>query len=107
MAKKTPTPLQRKIVDYKKLTEEILALLVAKYPDGYEDKDIITFRNSLGETVEAVEVCTEDTKYLVKVSKRLANTMQDYEDSLDDDGDPFESDSFADADDFEDSDDDF
>ncbi len=78
--------LQRKIVDYKKLTEEILALLVARYPNGYEDKDIITFPNSKGEIIEAVEVCTEDTKYLVKVSKRLANSMQDYEDNLDEDG---------------------
>ncbi len=78
------TPLQRKIVDYKKLTDEILALLVARYPDGYEEKDIITFKNSLGETIEAVEVCSEDTKYLVKVSKRLANTMQDYEENMED-----------------------
>ncbi len=78
--------LQRKIVDYKKLTEEILALLVARYPNGYEDKDIITFPNSKGEIIEAVEVCSEDTKYLVKVSKRLANSMQDYEDNLDEDG---------------------
>lgn len=80
-------PLQRKIVDYKKLTDEILALLVARYPDGYEDKDIIIFKNAMGETIEAVEVCTEDTKYLVKVSKRLANTMQDYEDNMEDDDD--------------------
>ncbi len=78
--------LQRKIVDYKKLTEEILVLLVERYPNGYEDKDIITFPNAQGEIIEAVEVCSEDTKYLVKVSKRLANTMQDYEDNLDDDG---------------------
>ncbi len=75
-------PLQRKIVDYKKLTEEILALLVARYPEGYNDSDIITFPNSKGEIIEAVEVCSEDTKYLVKVSKRLANTMQDYEENL-------------------------
>lgn len=79
------TPLQRKIVDYKKLTEEILALLVARYPDGYEDKDIITFKNAQGETIEAVEVCSEDTKYLVKVSKRLEHSMQDYEEHIEDD----------------------
>ncbi len=76
------TPLQRKIVDCKKLTEEILALLVARYPEGYNDSDIITFPNSKGEIIEAVEVCSEDTKYLVKVSKRLANTMQEYEEGL-------------------------
>lgn len=79
------TPLQRKIVDFKKLTEEILSLLVSRYPDGYENKDIITFKNAQGETIEAVEVCSEDTKYLVKVSKRLENSMHDYEENLDND----------------------
>lgn len=93
------TPLQRKIVDYKKLTEEILALLVARYPDGYEDKDIITFKNAQGETIETVEVCSENTKYLVKVSKRLENSMQDYEENLEN-GSSYD-------DDFETSDDDF
>ncbi len=92
--------LQRKIVDYKKLTEEILALLVARYPNGYEDKDIITFPNSKGEIIEAVEVCSEDTKYLVKVSKRLANSMQDYEDNLDEDGTYTGDEEFDDDDDF-------
>ncbi len=92
--------LQRKIVDYKKLTEEILALLVERYPNGYEDKDIITFPNAKGEIVEAVEVCSEDTKYLVKVSKRLANSMQDYEEHLDEDGTYNGDEEFADADDF-------
>lgn len=93
------TSLQRKIVDYKKLTEEILALLVARYPEGYEDKDIIVFKNALGETIEAVEVCSEDTKYLVKVSKRLANTMQDYEESMEDDS-SYKRDDFESSDDF-------
>ncbi len=78
------TTLKRKIVDYKKLTDEILALLVERYPDGYNDNDIITFPNSQGEIIEAVEVCTHDTKYLVKVSKRLVTSMQEYEDSLED-----------------------
>ncbi len=92
------TPLQRKIVDYKKLTEEILALLVARYPEGYNDSDIITFPNAKGEIIEAVEVCSEDTKYLVKVSKRLANTMQDYEENLEEDIP--ESEDFDDEDDY-------
>ena len=64
--------LKRVIVDFKKLTPEILALLVEKYPDGYD------------------EVKTNDTKYLVKVSTKLAVTMEnydedDYEDFAEDD----------------------
>jgi len=77
--------LKRVIVDFKKLTPEILALLVEKYPDGYDDDNIITFRNANNEIVEAVEVTTEDTKYLVKVSTKLQVTMENYdEDDYDD-----------------------
>lgn len=78
--------MRRIIVDYRKLTPEILSLLVEKYPDGYDDDHIITFKNAKNETVEAVEVRTDDTIYLVKVSSRLEISManfdeDDYEDS--------------------------
>lgn len=81
--------LKRVIVDFKKLTPEILALLVEKYPDGYDDDQIISFRNAKNELIEAVEVTTDDTKYLVKVSTKLAVTMENYdEDDYEDfDGD--------------------
>mgnify|MGYP003647570447 CR=1 FL=1 len=76
----------RKIVDFKKLTPEILTLLVEKYPDGYDDGDVIEFKNHKNETIEAVEVRTEDSIYLVKISSRLVNSMasfveDDYEDA--------------------------
>ena len=71
--------LKRVIVDFKKLTPEILALLVAKYPDGYDDNNIISFKNAKNELIEAVEVVTEDTKYLVKISSKLAATMSNYD----------------------------
>lgn len=76
--------LKRVIVDYKKLNNDILDLLVNKYPDGYDDEDTITFRNAQNEIVECVEVKTEDTLYLVKVSKRLVAAMEDYDDTDDD-----------------------
>lgn len=79
--------LKRVIVDFKKLTPEVLKLLVDEYPDGYDDADIITFRNSHGERVEAVEVTTEDTKYLVKISAKLEHTMANYEEGDYDDYD--------------------
>jgi DNA-directed RNA polymerase subunit delta len=69
----------RKIIDYQKLNEDILNLLVEKYPDGYADKDIIAFRNAQNEYIEAVEVRTEDTSYLVKVGKRLVQAMEEHE----------------------------
>jgi DNA-directed RNA polymerase subunit delta len=72
--------MKRVIVDYAKLTNEILTLLVEKFPDGYDDSDIIRFKNAKNETVEAVEVRTEDTIYLVKVSTKLADRIENFED---------------------------
>ena len=83
--------LKRVIVDFKKLTPEVLKLLVERYPDGYDDRNIISFKNAGGERIEAVEVLTEDTKYLVKISAKLEITMENYdEDDYDeyDDDDP-------------------
>ena len=80
--------MKRVIVDYRKLNTDILDLLVDKFPYGYETEDIITFRNAQNEVIEAVEVRTEDTIYLVKVSKRLADTMENYEEDDDDNFDP-------------------
>ncbi len=71
--------MKRIIVDFKKLTPEILSLLVEKYPDGYDDIHVITFKNAKNQTIEAVEVRTEDTIYLVKVSQKLENTMANFD----------------------------
>ena len=70
--------MRRVIADYKKLNKDILDLLVTKYPDRYDYDHIITFKNPLNEIVECVEVCTDDTVYLVKVSKRLVVAMEDH-----------------------------
>lgn len=77
--------MKRIIVDFKKLTPEILSLLVEKYPDGYDDTDIITFKNASNETIEAVEVRDQDAIYLVKVSKRLATRMENFDEEDHDD----------------------
>lgn len=81
--------LKRVIVDFKKLTPEILALLVDKYPYGYDDGQIISFKTAKNELVEAVEVTTDDTKYLVKVSTKLELTMENYDE---DDYEDFDND---------------
>ncbi|WP_127137108.1 hypothetical protein [Flagellimonas oceanensis] len=100
--------LKRVIVDYKKLTSEVLKLLVEKYPDGYGDDDVINFKNLKGESIEAVEVSTDDTKYLVKISSKLERTMADFDE--DDDEEGFDSEDYEkipeDDDDFSDSEED-
>ncbi len=101
MKSKNNPNLNRVIVDFKKLTPEILALVVEKYPYGYDDSDIIRFRNVKDEVVKCIEIITEDTKYLVKISAKLERVMEqydedDYESYQDNDPeavqDPFEKD---------------
>ncbi len=75
--------MKRIIVDYAKLTGDILNLLVEKFPEGYDDSDIIRFRNAQNELIEAVEVRTVDTIYLVKVSTKLASRMEKYDEEDD------------------------
>lgn len=75
--------MKRVIVDYKKLTSEILSMLVEKYPDGYSDEDVISFKNAKNETIDALEVRTEDTIYLVKVNTRLADAMENFDEDDD------------------------
>lgn len=76
--------MKRVIVDYKKLNAHLLQLLVDKFPYGYDDTDIVTFRNPNYELIEAVEVRTEDTIYLVKISKHLADSMEKFDVITDD-----------------------
>ena len=71
--------MKRIIVDYSKLTNEILNLLVDKFPEGYDDSNIIRFRNHKDEAIEAVEVRTDDTIYLVKISTKLSERMVNYD----------------------------
>ncbi|MEQ6122939.1 hypothetical protein AAON49_01900 [Pseudotenacibaculum sp. MALMAid0570] len=79
--------MKRVIVDYQKLTTEVLDLLVEKFPHGYDYDDIMTFQNTKGETVKAVEVRTDDTIYLVKIGLKLEQKMEDYSDEEIDDDD--------------------
>lgn len=100
--------MKRVIVDYAKLTNEILNLLVEKFPDGYDDSDVIRFRNAKNELIEAVEVRTEDTIYLVKISTKLADRIENFDedDDIDLDVDTIEPVKGLDLDDADDDDDD-
>lgn len=74
--------MKRVIVDYSKLTTEILNLLVEKFPDGYGIRDIVKFTNHKGKYIEAVEVSTSDTIYLVKISNELVDSMEGHEEDI-------------------------
>ncbi|MEL6303571.1 MAG: hypothetical protein AAGL29_02905 [Bacteroidota bacterium] len=74
--------MKRILIDYKKLEHSVAALLIDLYPYGYGDDDIITLKKPNGEIVEAVEVRTEDTVYLVKISKSLSNFISNFEENI-------------------------
>ena len=67
--------MKRIIIEYKKLNHTLLSLLSEKFPEGYQDNDIITFSNANGDQIQAIEIRTEDTIYLVKVSKKLKEVI--------------------------------
>ncbi|MFM1877452.1 MAG: hypothetical protein RLZZ241_318 [Bacteroidota bacterium] len=67
--------MKRSIIDYKKITPEMAALLLETYPSGYGDEDIISFKNAKGEWVEAVELQTGDVLYLVKVGANFSQLL--------------------------------
>ena len=71
--------MKRIIVDYKKLTPNLLKRLTEKFPDGYGDDDIITFDDHHNRTIEAVEIKTDDAIYLVKVHSKLHYTMTNFD----------------------------
>ena len=71
--------MKRVIVDYAKLTNEILNLLVEKFPDGYDDSNIIRFRNAKNELIEAVEVKDHPWFVGVQLSTKLADRIENYD----------------------------
>ena len=71
--------MKRSIIDYRKLTPEMAGLLLEAYPQGFGDEDLISFKNVKGEWVEAVELQTSETLYLVKVSTRLDQLLSHIE----------------------------
>jgi hypothetical protein len=70
--------MKRIIVNFEKLNSDILDLLVKKYPNGYNAVDIVSFHDIKHNLINAIQVETEDTIYLVKVSNKLANSMEEH-----------------------------
>ena len=57
-------------------------MLIDLYPHGYGDDDIIVLKKPNGDMVEAVEVRTSDTIYLVKISQSLSNFIANFEENI-------------------------
>jgi hypothetical protein len=74
--------MKRLIIDYKKISDRQKILLSEKYPSGFSEKDIITFKNIKNETVEAIELQDEDTLYLIKINTRVIPDIDAFSDEL-------------------------
>lgn len=68
--------MKKIIIDFKRLSKEHKDLFFEKYPRGYSKKGIITFNNSKGVIIEALELITEDAVYLVKLNKIKFNKTE-------------------------------
>jgi len=69
---------KRMVIDYKNLTDEMLALLDEQYPTGYNGH-YTKFPNSKGEIISAVRLETDDTIYLVKISAQMKQILTEAE----------------------------
>lgn len=67
--------MKRVIVDYRKVPKNVLRVLAEKYPDGYDHEDTVSFKNSNGEWIRALEVTLNDTVYLVKVNAQSGSNI--------------------------------
>ncbi|MGB5647590.1 MAG: hypothetical protein WBM55_10745 [Muriicola sp.] len=74
--------MKRILIDYKKLENSLITLLLDSYPNGYGDEDIVAFKNHKGEFIEAVELRTEDDLYLVKISQSLSHFIANFDDNV-------------------------
>lgn len=74
--------MKRILIDYKKLDHTAASILIDSYPDGYGDDDIITIKKPNGEIIEAVEIRTADTIYMVKISKSLSSFIANFEETI-------------------------
>lgn len=73
--------MTRKLIDYKKLDHTLRALLIESYSHGYGG-GILTFKNTNGDIIEALEIRTVDTPYMVKISRNLSKFISNFEDII-------------------------
>jgi hypothetical protein len=92
--------MKRIIKDYQTITKEQLQLLEKQYPDGFDDDNIISFTTAKGDYIRALEVKTEDTIYLIKISDKMLAKIDDFTDDdfeIGDDVGEFSSDDLEDT----------
>ncbi|GAA4273128.1 hypothetical protein U6A24_07620 [Aquimarina gracilis] len=55
-------------VDFRYLTPELVSKIVAAYPNGFANSDVMTFACAANEDIEMIKLEIDDTLYLIKKS---------------------------------------
>ncbi len=63
--------MKRVIKDYNNLSQEHIDLITEKYPNGFENEDLVSFTTPKGAFIKALEIRTDDTIYLFKIDKNM------------------------------------
>ena len=75
----------RVIVDYEKLSDELIEQIKLVYPTGFS-QHLISFNNSKGERVSALRFETFEKIYLIRMSGKMAIQIIEEDSDYDDDG---------------------
>lgn len=84
------TNKKRVIVDYEKLSDELIEQIKLVYPTGFI-QHLMKITNSKGEKVSALRFETFETVYLIRMSNEMAEQLIEDDDDYDDDGNLIES----------------
>ena len=84
------TNKSRVVIDYEKLTDELVEQLKLVYPTGFSEH-LISFTNSKGEKVSALRFETFEKIYLIRMTTTMAQQSSVEDDDDDNDGKLIES----------------
>jgi hypothetical protein len=95
---------KKKIIKkYEQLAPDMVSLIKATYPDGYEDK-LISFQSPTGAFEIALPLETEEVSYLIKMPKSVLPDSDDDDDPVSDENEIGEFESLDAAEDIADED---
>lgn len=75
----------RVIIDYEKLSDELVEQIKLVYPSGFS-QHLISFTNSKGESVSALRFETFEKIYLIRMTRQMAHQIIEEDSDYDDEG---------------------
>jgi len=73
------------VVDYEKLSDELVEQIKLVYPSGFR-QHLISFANSKGEKISALRFETFEKIFLIRMSSKMAEKIVEEDSDYDDDG---------------------